>query len=884
MPVHRLPRLFSFITSCLLSALCFSAAGAEEPSAAMSAGAVDPVIPKPAPLDAFHHYAHTLHELTERRRSTVHFENQQSILRGAQVGFVNVGDGNLSLARRDLVVIGLLPIVVARVYDSSASDSGDFGPGWRLSIAETITLQADGAALLLDESGSATRFIERGGRFVQEIPHPTDVISLTRRNGHIFEMKLASGIEKRYRLIEDQFRLSQVTDRNGNTIHLHYAQGKLARIDGMNGRFAVLERGAVGHVVKVTDEQGRSVAYRYNSQDQLVEVLDLGGNAWAYTYGLNGRLSAGLDPLGYVDFEAHYDEQGWAIEVINRGQTTEYEYAAGTTRVVDERGRVSTFTQNEVGITVSVRNHVSVTTRLALDELNRVSKLYRNEITKAEFFYEDNGRLSSLRQLTGDGLQTISYQYDRTGRLISADDDTGRLRLTLRYDPNGNVRLVQRGEEKTIYRHAANGALVSLSRSDGKRYAFGTDADGQITRVTDREVRVIELRYLSTGQLEQIRFADGTTHTYGYEAVGLRVFIQPSDAKLLRTYYSASGNLTLLEHVSSTGATQSDYYEYDETNRLNRIEFDRPSVGGTTISARELSYDQAGEVVNEKTPSNDLRFSYDAQDRLAAVADGSKALSYEYGEDEPDMREQLDHETRINLLPWSSSGTTIGTSNEIVNNRTRLAPYQTVHLDRNLEVFRVISDIGITLPHQAIEDSLARMRLLDLSQATFAQKAHFSKPSNVLFIPAEYRFINCFYQPPCDPNGVGISNVSRWRLMGSTDFDEADLQACNGDTGILRNRVRFQAQIQATLVAVTQRSTNNVISAATCQGLIDQLALAIPDKDVAKFQSALGKARNWVTACAQKGGCTTVDRKSWFSAGSSTHHVDTEVFGGVACE
>lgn len=669
------------------------------------------------------------------------------------------------------MVVGILPIVISRVYDSSASDTGDFGPGWRLSIAETISLQADGSALLVDESGSVTRFVERGGQYVQDIPHPSDIVSLKRRNGYIFEMKLTSGMTKRYRLSDGAFRLSEVADRNGNSIRLQYRDGRLSGAERMNKRLVRFDRDGSGRIARVTDDQGRSAVYNYDAQGQLVQVLDLGGNAWSYTYGPDGRLSTALDPLSYLDISIQFDSMGRVAEVIHRGQKTRYEYHGNTSRIIDVRDRVSAFTQNEAGITITALNHVGVTTTVEMDEANRVSTLRRNDVTRATFSYDAHGRLVSSRLLTDHGLQTIAYRHDGAGRLISAVDDGGDLHLSLRYDPRGNVRSVERGEEKSAYRYAPDGALKALWRPDGSHYSFETDADGQITKVTDDEGRVIELSYLPAGRLGQTRFADGSTHIYGYGDVGLREFTQPSDAKLLRSYYDASGNLNLLEHVSSSGDVQSDYYGFDETNRLNRVDYVRSGEDSTTNNARELTYDAAGEVVAEQIASKDLRFSYDAQDRLVAVADGAKQLIYRYVEDEPDIRLQLDEETRVSLLPWSNTGLTIGASHEVIHNRTRLAPYQTIWLDTDLNVFRVVSDIALTLPHRGIEDSLRRMRLLELGEASFTDKAQFSRPSNILFIPGEFRWINCYtppfpgpdpcqgYIPPFNSVGVATSEI-----------------------------------------------------------------------------------------------------------------------------
>lgn len=99
MSLRHLPILSSFPRWIASVLVLIGSAGADELPLAASVADFDPAMKvesESAPLAAFHHYAHTLHELTERRRSTVHFQNEQSILRGAQVGFVNVGEGNLT--------------------------------------------------------------------------------------------------------------------------------------------------------------------------------------------------------------------------------------------------------------------------------------------------------------------------------------------------------------------------------------------------------------------------------------------------------------------------------------------------------------------------------------------------------------------------------------------------------------------------------------------------------------------------------------------------------------------------------------------------------------------------------------------------------------------
>src|SRR5207245_6175659 len=120
------------------------------------------VVPTPTSLDK---YVEQASEFSSRARANVYFANAQTIFNGVQFNFVNVGAGNLTFLRRDMVTSGRIPLVLARVYDSRGKGTMDFGPGWRLSAAETIPL-ADGRARLTLESGSVIDFVpSEGGTF-----------------------------------------------------------------------------------------------------------------------------------------------------------------------------------------------------------------------------------------------------------------------------------------------------------------------------------------------------------------------------------------------------------------------------------------------------------------------------------------------------------------------------------------------------------------------------------------------------------------------------------------------------------------------------------------------------------------------------------------------
>ena len=67
--------------------------------------------PTEQPSGELRKYVDFVNEFTERRRVNTYFANERPLSYGAQVGYVNVGRGNLTFVRRDLVAVGRIPLV-----------------------------------------------------------------------------------------------------------------------------------------------------------------------------------------------------------------------------------------------------------------------------------------------------------------------------------------------------------------------------------------------------------------------------------------------------------------------------------------------------------------------------------------------------------------------------------------------------------------------------------------------------------------------------------------------------------------------------------------------------------------------------------------------------
>jgi len=288
-------------------------------------------------------YADFLNEFTERRRLSVFFSNGQTAEYGAQVGHVNVGKGNLSFVRKDLVTVGRVPLVLARVYDSRLPPNSDFGQGWCLTAAETIHLDLEGNLTYRDDSASSRLFVpDAEGTWVPAFGVANGE-RIHRTTGGLFQVVLPNKIIKEFAFLDKSYRLTTVQDHNGNRLNLSYENGRLTAIDNSNRKIVIL-RGKTGRIETVRDDSGREANYRYNARGLLKDSDDLGGHRWRYHYNKRNLLTHIIEPDGYHVLAAGYDEQGRANEVL-AGKAYSYSYRDNQTTVLDGNHPASYRTQ-----------------------------------------------------------------------------------------------------------------------------------------------------------------------------------------------------------------------------------------------------------------------------------------------------------------------------------------------------------------------------------------------------------------------------------------------------------------------------------------------------------------------------------------------------------
>jgi YD repeat-containing protein len=696
-------------------------------------------------------------ELTGRARANVYFSNSQGIFQGAQVNFVNVGSGNLTFSRRDLVTGGRIPLVLARVYDSSSQGSPEFGVGWTLSAAETISMQ-DHVARLFSEAGSVIDFAEAGSNtFVLRKDHPSDYSLLRRTAADTLQATLRTGFVKEYKLIGNLYRLTRVVDRNGNEVRLSYRNGALSRIQNA-GHFVELTRNSQGYIAAAQDDLGRQVRYSYDSKGRLIEAEDVGGTPWRYGYGDDGRLSAALDPMQRLNFGVVYDGAGHVRRLQLPSGAIQYRYDPGnrSTTVVDRRALSSRYFQNEEGITTRVVNTLGEETAIGLDAARNPISLSRNGAVIESMEYDQQHRLQLRHSVTSSGTIDTHYTYDPgSGLLTRADSSSGTSRA-FTYDASGNVTSAVLDDGLHEYGYSASGDLSAYSVA-GNNLTFTSSPDGLIASMKEGAGVTSTFAYNGGGELSQADFADGRSARHEYQSSGLRARLVYKDGRRVEYGYDPAGNLTSTKVFDAKG---------NQSNGQKLALNDAYQVIGRSLfdgTEETFQYDPSGNLTVHTVGRAVTRFEYDELNRLVAVVTPTgERLTYGYEPGERSIVEEYEHSS-LQVADLRDTGFTFASPAQVMSTRPVTAGWGTLRFSENLGTFQLANAAGkeIITPEAPVEQPLHKLALVADRIPLQDRQSAFNRPFNTMFMPAEYATINCCPEcylssghgicPPCDP-------------------------------------------------------------------------------------------------------------------------------------
>ena len=566
-----------------------------------------------------------------------------------------------------------------------------------------------------------------------------------------------SGFIKEYKLIRGEFRLTRVTNRNGNVLLLIYENGFLAKMQNAN-HWITLTRGKKGHILLAQDDQARKVSYAYDEKGRLIEADDLGGNAWKYSYGDDRRLVSATDPLQRLNFAVSFDRAGRVARLQLPSGTIQYLYdpASRSTTVIDRKQLTSRFFQNEEDITTRVVNALGEETSVTPDSGRNVVSLARNGLIVERMQYDQQHRLVFRQSITGSGTVNREYVYDPVTGLLSGIHPSGDSDQSFAYDPQGNLSAAALSDGPHTFEYSSAGDLTRFSLQT-TNITFTADPDGLIASMTDEQKAVSTMQYKAGGELAVAAFPDGTRAQYEYQPSGLRAALQYKDGRRVEYGYDPAGNLTSTKVFDAKGKqVNGQKLQMNGSYQLTRwVLFD-----GTETT---FEYDANGNLTQIAKGESITRFQYDALDRLVAVdtPDGQR-LTYTYKPGERSLVEQYEHAS-VPVVDLRDTGFTFSRPFATMDSRPLTAPFGAVRFSESLGSFQLANPDGseIVRPHEGIESALSKLHLFQTGVTQKALRSGFNAPFNNMFVPAEYFTINCcpecYYSsgrwicPPCEP-------------------------------------------------------------------------------------------------------------------------------------
>ncbi|SPE60028.1 putative YD repeat protein [Verrucomicrobia bacterium] len=442
--------------------------------------------------------------------------------------------------------------------------------------------------------------------------------------GLIISVTNACGVEQEttYDLLD---RPVYVADANGIVITNTY--DNLDRLltrgypDGGLERFGYSARGLIAHTNQVfftnfytydassrktaeTNADGQIISYSYSAAGDLLSLTDGKNQATRWNYDQYGRVTNKLDQGGTVILRYTYDPDS---RLTNR-----WSAAKGNT----------SYTYDPVGDLLLIQYPMGFgQVAFNYDPLNRLANMIDGVGTNRLTYTLGNQLLTETGPFASDAMTNTYVNRVRTG--LSLQQPTGLWTNGFAYDAARRLTNIvsPAGSFTNLYVTGVGGAsgycsrlLQRLLEPNGSAITNNFDAVGRLLGTYWRTssgalTNKHEYLYNPAGQRTNETRISGVTVAYTYDPLGQLVGASSSDTSEKLGYdYDAAWNLNWFTNNTTAYAWK--------VNGLNELTNANP--GGTSW---QLTYDQNGNLNSGTEPGYAIGYTYDAENRLIAIAD-----------------------------------------------------------------------------------------------------------------------------------------------------------------------------------------------------------------------------------------------------------------------
>jgi RHS repeat-associated protein len=482
------------------------------------------------------------------------------------------------------------------------------------------------------------------------------------------------------------YRLTQVRDRNNDTVTLTYSGGNLTSITDTYGRALTFTYNARQNIAAVTDPLGRSTAftydstgtklttitdplgkttrYTYNSLDQLTTKIDKDGRLFSYSY-TNNKPTGSTDSLGASNF-SQSNPNNWAIDPAALAADQLLVYRPSTTTKTDGRGNPWRYDYDSHGYVTQMTAPDGAMTRYTYDAGTRMvesitdanshttrytydSQGNRTKLTLAapfnyvtSFTYEPvfnmmtsmtdpKGRVTSFaydghgnRVMETDPLlQTRPWTYDNHGNVLTETDKRGNT-TTYHYDAGGNRDMMTAPPPLGYITRMTYDVVGNLkTRTDSNNHTTMFDYDGLNRLTTETDPAGNTTQTVYDGQGNRMQMIDRNDHSTSFQYDHRQRLIRTTDALGQMTTETHDGNNNRTSMTDQNGHTT--HFEHDVQSRLTKTTDAEGNVS-------TMEYDPAGNMTfGTDANLHRTRYTYDELNRRGTVTNArGDVTQFEY--------------------------------------------------------------------------------------------------------------------------------------------------------------------------------------------------------------------------------------------------------------
>ncbi len=394
---------------------------------------------------------------------------------------------------------------------------------------------------------------------------------------------------------------------------------------------------STGLLLSKRDAAGNQTRYSYNHSNRLETRTDARGIITAYSYSPMGELVA----TDYSD-----DTPDLVFAYDRTGRTTAIQDAVGT--------RSFTYTDSMLLDEETIEGVFSVRIEKKYDDRGREQQLKLNTGYQLTYGYDATGRFAQIDWLAKSRTGSARYSYLENADL-PAGYSSDAISVAYQFEPSRNLRttVANSNPDQLISRYDYEYDRLGRRSSERQSGEAFDQPPFYLYDYNNRNEIKSSAAFIGNDPNDQTRPIPGQTRFYQYDAIGnrqkilegakqssyslnsLNQYTQVSGDSTTTMTHDANGNLLTIKNDSS-----DIRYSYNAENRLVNYEPANPRKNDTRVT---FTYDYMGRRVEKKTflykendwhPAKHIYFIYDGGNLLAEIDVNSKEeTNYVWGLD-----------------------------------------------------------------------------------------------------------------------------------------------------------------------------------------------------------------------------------------------------------